>query len=227
MFEIHIPFICLQPEILIKLIGHRFCTSQAEMVLCLNKESHTDLLHQHITFSYLPQPMTISPPMQRTWKEFLPKFRPQQDSNQEIATRLTPTRALAPLTYELWQDWCSVTISDLWSHHCEGSKKNSHHSFSFWTPGKLPYQIMYRNIFSLLSMWWWSGCCCLCGLEKSCILLHTGTALAALIDDDQGIPSPKTLALILLVTIQYTRRTPEAADPNANPRQSNEIPDNP
>ncbi len=66
-----------------------------------------------------------------------------------------------------------------------------------------------------------------CGLEKSCILLHTGTALAAWIDDDQGIPSPNTLALILLVTIQYTRRTPEAADPNANPRQSNEIPDNP
>jgi hypothetical protein len=65
--------------------------------------------------------------------------------------------------------------------------------------------------------WWWSGCSCLCGLEKSCILLHTGTALATLIDDDQGIPSPKTLALILLHTIQYMRRTPEASNPNANP----------
>jgi hypothetical protein len=61
--------------------------------------------------------------------------------------------------------------------------------------------------------WWWSSCCCLCGLEKSCILLQTATALAALIDDDQGIPSPKTLALILILT----RRTPEASDPNANP----------
>jgi hypothetical protein len=29
-----------------------------------------------------------------------------------------------------------------------------------------------------------------------------------------AVPSPKTLALILLLTIQYTRRTPEASDPN-------------
>jgi hypothetical protein len=35
------------------------------------------------------------------------------------------------------------------------------------------------------------------------------------------------LALILLLTIQYTRRTPESSDPNANPWQSSEIPDNP
>jgi hypothetical protein len=27
--------------------------------------------------------------------------------------------------WSLWQDWCSVTFSDLRSHHCEGSKKNS------------------------------------------------------------------------------------------------------
>jgi hypothetical protein len=83
------------------------------------------------------------------------------------------------------------------------------------------------SIFPLLSMWGGAVAVAFCGLGKSCILLHTGTALAALIDDDQGIPSPKTLALILLLTIQYTRRTPEASDPNANPRQSNEIPDNP
>ncbi len=31
------------------------------------------------------------------------KFRPRQDSNQERATRLTPTRAMAPLRGELWQ----------------------------------------------------------------------------------------------------------------------------
>jgi hypothetical protein len=47
---------------------------------------------------------------------------------------LTPTRAMAPLPFELWWVWCSVTFSDLWSHRCHGSKKNSCHSFSLWPP---------------------------------------------------------------------------------------------
>ncbi len=81
------------------------------------------------------------PPAQRSWQEFLPKFRQWHDSNQDRATWLTPTRAMVLLTCESWQDWCSVTFSDLWSNHCEGSKRNSCHSFSLWPPGtaeKLP-----------------------------------------------------------------------------------------
>jgi hypothetical protein len=48
-----------------------------------------------------------------------------------------------PSTCELWQFWCSLTFSDLWSHHCEGSVKNSCLSFSLWPPGtakELPFK---------------------------------------------------------------------------------------
>jgi hypothetical protein len=39
---------------------------------------------------------------------------------------------MTPLTCEFWQGWCSVTFSDPWSHHCEGSKRNYSHRFSLW-----------------------------------------------------------------------------------------------
>ncbi len=58
------------------------------------------------------------------WKEFLPKFTPWQDGNKDNG--ITPTlgsstlgSSVAPLTCELWQDWCSVTFSDLWSQQGE------------------------------------------------------------------------------------------------------------
>jgi hypothetical protein len=51
-----------------------------------NSESCTDLLHQHVYYYY--------PTSVKDMKEFLANFRPWQDSNQERATRLTPTRAL-------------------------------------------------------------------------------------------------------------------------------------
>ncbi len=57
-----------------------------------NSKSHTDL-HQHIVFTYLLQPTTTIPPVQ---KNSCQRFGPQQDSKQERATRLTPTRAIAP-----------------------------------------------------------------------------------------------------------------------------------
>jgi hypothetical protein len=82
--------------------------------------------------SISPHPITL---LQRMWKQFLPRFGPQYDSNHERTTRLIPTRAMATLTCELWHEWCSVTFSALWSHHCEGSEKNSRHSFSLWPPG--------------------------------------------------------------------------------------------
>ncbi len=57
-----------------------------------NSKSHTDL-HQHIVFTYLLQPTTTIPSVQ---KNSCQHFGPQQDSKQERATRLTPTRAIAP-----------------------------------------------------------------------------------------------------------------------------------
>jgi hypothetical protein len=57
-----------------------------------NSKSHTDL-HRHIVFTYLLQPTTKIPPVQ---KNSCQRFGPQQDSKQERATRLTPTRAIAP-----------------------------------------------------------------------------------------------------------------------------------
>jgi hypothetical protein len=90
VFEIWVPFICLQPEIQVKLISRVFSTSWHNWYPN-NKESHTDLLHLHISFTYLLQETDTSPPVQRTWKEFLPSLdqgriattnREQQDWHQ-------------------------------------------------------------------------------------------------------------------------------------------------
>ncbi len=103
-----------------------------------NRESITDFLYQQrimsqdIDYYYLTSA-----------KEFLPKFRTWQNSNQERAIQLTPTRAMAPLTNELWHDWCSVTFSDLRSQLLR-TQKNSYHSFSIWPPRtaeKLPIKL--------------------------------------------------------------------------------------
>ncbi len=63
------------------------------------------------------------------------KLRSRHDSNKEKATKLTPTRVMAPLTCELWQVWCSLTFSNWWTLDGKGSKKNSCHSFSLWSAG--------------------------------------------------------------------------------------------
>jgi hypothetical protein len=75
--------------------------------------------------------------VQRIWKEFI-----------ERATRLTPTIAMAPFTCELWKDWCSVTFSELWSHHCKGSKELLPQFLSPTSRNcsrKTSYQIVYIN----------------------------------------------------------------------------------
>ncbi len=64
-----------------------------------NREICIDLLHQHIAITYLLQPTTNIPPVQRTSNEFLPRL--DQDSNQERVTRLTTRRAMVPSTCEL------------------------------------------------------------------------------------------------------------------------------
>jgi hypothetical protein len=97
VFEILVPFICVQVEIQVKLISHVFSTSWHNWYHN-NKESHTDLLHLNILFTYLLQQPTSA----KDLKRISAKFRPRQDcNNQQRATRLTPTRAMGPLTCEL------------------------------------------------------------------------------------------------------------------------------
>jgi hypothetical protein len=63
----------------------------------------------------------------------LPKSRQWQDSNRERerATRLTlTTRPTAPIDMQTLTGLMFPYFSDPLSHHCEGSKKNSSHSFS-------------------------------------------------------------------------------------------------
>jgi hypothetical protein len=101
------------------------------------------VLSQHIAFTYVLQPIVTTPPVQRIWEEFLPKFRPWQDGNQERATKIDTNKSYGSMDmWTLWQNWCSVTLSHPWSPPpCKGSKKNSHHSFSLWPRGtaeKLP-----------------------------------------------------------------------------------------
>jgi hypothetical protein len=121
VFEIWITFICRQPEIQIK-------------------------LHWPSPSAYsidLPSPAyNYYSTSAKDLKRNSAQFKPGQDSNNQQKEKiLTPTRGMAPLTCELWQAWCSLTFSDVWSQHCEGSLKNSCYSFSVWPPGtgeKLP-----------------------------------------------------------------------------------------
>jgi hypothetical protein len=62
----------------------------------------------------------------------LPKSRQWQDSNweRERATRLTSTtRPTAPIDMQTLTGLMFPYLSDLLSHHCDGSKKNCSHSF--------------------------------------------------------------------------------------------------
>jgi hypothetical protein len=63
------------------------------------RESHTDLLHQHIAFN-LPG-YYYYPTSAKDLKRISSKFRPGQDSNQERARRLTTTRAMPPLKFDV------------------------------------------------------------------------------------------------------------------------------
>jgi hypothetical protein len=46
-----------------------------------NRESCTDLLHQHIALTYFLQPTTTTPPVQKDLKRNSAQFRPGQDNN--------------------------------------------------------------------------------------------------------------------------------------------------
>jgi hypothetical protein len=65
----------------------------------------------------------------------MPNFGPQQDSNQESKNKIDNNKSYGCtiVTCELSWNWCSITFSSLWSQHCKGSKKNSHHNSSLLT----------------------------------------------------------------------------------------------
>ncbi len=144
MFEIWVLFICpttrnpdhVDQPCIVDIPSRHKCYQK-------NRESRTDILHQQENYIrtyciYLHFPAYYYPTSAKDLKRISTKSRPGQDSNQE-----RPTRAMAPLTSKLWQVWHSVTISHLWSHHCEWSKKNSHYSFCVWFPriaGKIPFE---------------------------------------------------------------------------------------
>jgi hypothetical protein len=99
VFEIRVPFIFLQPEIQVKQISHVFSTSPAS-VLSLEEGKATltfaineRIFSQHIAFSSL---LTLFHQCEAPEKNFC-----QCIEHSRIATRLTPTRPMRPLTCEL------------------------------------------------------------------------------------------------------------------------------
>ncbi len=109
----------------------------------MKRESQNDLLHQRenfakancilLTFSSL---LLLSRQCKETDKNSCQRLDHDRIATKESATRLTPTRARAALTCELWQDWYSVTFSGLWSHHCEGSER---------TPATVSLSLTFRR----------------------------------------------------------------------------------
>ncbi len=134
--EIWAPFICLQ---------QRFRSSWSAMqdpdtrYKCYhkNEEYRTDLLHQHIASTYLLQPTTIIPPVQRMWKK--------------LCQCLDHNRIAIKREQQNWhqQDWWILTglmfSFLLWSvtPPLGTIKKNSCHGFSLSPTGtaeKLPFK---------------------------------------------------------------------------------------
>jgi hypothetical protein len=74
MFETQVPFICLQPEIQIKLSSHVFSTSQASNGIIRTEKVALTFSISKFWFTYLLPPTTSIPPVQRTCKESLPSL---------------------------------------------------------------------------------------------------------------------------------------------------------
>jgi len=98
MLEIWEPLICLQPAI----YWAMYSQHSRHKWYPKNRKSCNDLLCQHI--KYLPSPAyCYYLSSDKDLKRISAKLTWGQDSNQERATRLTLLRAMAPLTYQLWQ----------------------------------------------------------------------------------------------------------------------------
>jgi hypothetical protein len=106
-----------------------------------NRERCSHLLHQHIALTYFLQPTTTTPPVQRTWKEILPRLDQGRIATTNREKKDWHQQEVWLQWHELWHVWCYLTLSDLWSQHYEGILKDSCHCFSVWPPGtaeKLP-----------------------------------------------------------------------------------------
>lgn len=110
--DIWVPVNFLQLEIQIKLISHVFSASQRYMHY--HKNIHTCLLDKCSRILSMHTAVSVSSLLLRVLKEFLPKFRPWQVNNKEIATRLTLTRVMAPLTCE-FHNRIDMSNYHLWS----------------------------------------------------------------------------------------------------------------
>jgi hypothetical protein len=97
---------------------------------------------QHIAFTYLSlQPSGLDHGRITTKRE-------QQDWHQQ--------ELWARLTCEFWQDWCSVTFSDLWSHHSKGFEKNCQPQFLSLTSRNCRKNFQSNHVlFSTQKPRWW------------------------------------------------------------------------
>jgi len=79
-----------------------------------HKNIRTCLLDKCSRILSMHNAVSVSSLLLKVLKEFLPKFRPWQDDNKEIATRLTLTRAMAPLTCD-FHNRIDMSNYHLWS----------------------------------------------------------------------------------------------------------------
>ncbi len=116
LFKIRVPLICLQPESRSSWLS---IYSPHPTNPCYHKKATLTFSMSKRILSYHMHILTFSslPVLSNQWKgsemNFCQCFTPWQDNNPQKATSLTPTRALAPMTCELWQGRCSITFSDL------------------------------------------------------------------------------------------------------------------
>ncbi len=133
---------------------------------------------------------------------------------------------MAPLTCELWQDWSSVTFSDLWSHDCQRSLEQA-------LPGRLSASprgggaaafVVKERIRScstqqlhLLHWWWWRPYCFAKTILAAALSLAPHNPRASQIDPIQSplerpksnqmqisLPPPlPTCAVFNLLAIRY------------------------
>ncbi len=106
-----------------------------------DRESHTDLVHQHIASTYLLQPTTTILPAQRTWKNFCQQLhhgrittkREQQDWHQQLMWILRievqlPSLICDPtITKDPKRTHATVSFSDL-----QGLQKNMCSNHVVW-----------------------------------------------------------------------------------------------
>jgi hypothetical protein len=154
-----------------------------------NRESCTDLLHQHIAFTYFLLSSQVYyyyyPTSAKDMKEFLPNFRPWQDSDQERATRLTPTRALLifcdpTIVKDPKRTPATASLFDL-----QGLQKNFLSNHALWSPACMDSYAISRPPVSPCNTFTYSPTSPLNQLSQppsyNLVLFHSESALKILL----------------------------------------------